>query len=381
MMADGYSENATAGFVATEDLFSRSDIDDWFSTMPIGSLDKAIANNIYGVNHRQMGGALPSNQDQYGLTFFTRPQMNLQEDNLRNNRILFPLLNIEEMSVQRAVRCLLDPRLIYGYQMGSREPVVPISCPIVDNEMPFFAALTNNLERISGWPDIVSPTWVSQPDLLGGVQSYVDGPTVYNESFDLDCSFRNTKGDIILYMCYIWQRYMSAVFMGTAIPYLDMLVEREIDYSTRIYRLVLDKQRNRVVKIAATNASYPVSSPMGSFFDFDRSKPYNDQNKEITIRFKCDGVTYMDDILIYEFNKTVQIFNPAMRDAQRPSQMAKLSKAAAVGSNWRGYPRIDPSTYELEWYVNTGTAAWKEKSEKIQSRVGSLTDLLGESGD
>lgn len=369
------ADSTESGASGTPELVSREDVDAYFASMPIGSIDKSIGNNIYGINHRQTGGAIPSNQDQYGLTFFTRPQLNLQPDNIRNQRIFYPLLNSRPDSMQRAIRCLLDPRLMYGYSMAKGRTMAPISCPVVDNELAFFPAMTNNLERLSGWPDIVAPTFSSEADLLEGVQTYVDGPTIYNGSFDLDCSFRNTKGDIILYGTYIWMRYMSAVFTRQALPYLDMIVEREIDYNTRIYRLVLDKQKNRVTKIAATNASYPVSSPMGSFFDFDRSKPFNDQNKEITIRFKCDGVTYMDDILIHEFNAAVCIFKPAMRDGTRETSMAKLSKAAAIRNNWRGYPRIDPNTYELEWWIG-GATAYAERGNFLESSIGSMADML-----
>lgn len=326
-----------------------------------------------------MGGSIPSNQDQYGLTFFTRPQLNLQNDNLRNQRIFYPLLNSRATSIQRAIRCLLDPRLMYGYRMGNGRFMDPISCPLVDNELAFIPALTNNLERMSGWPDIVAPTTSTSPDLLEGVQTWVDGPTVYNQSFDLDCTFRNTKGDIILYLTYIWMRYMSAVYTRLAVPYMDMIVEREIDYNTRIYRLVLDKQRRIVTKIAATNAAYPISSPLGSFFDFDKTKPFNDQNKEFTVRFKCDGVTYMDDILIHEFNATVEIFNPAMRDGQREVAMAKMSPRMMATNNWRGYPRINPETYELEWWA--ASSSYAAGGSFLSSNMGSFEEMSEYEGD
>lgn len=365
--------------LGTELLKSHEDIEGFFSKTPIGSIDKSIANNIYGINHRQTGGYIPSNQDQYGLTFFVRPQLNLQNDNLRNQRIFYPLLNSKSTSIQRAIRCLLDPRLMYGYRMGNGKIMEPISCPLVDNELAFIPALTNNLERMSGWPDIVAPTSSSAPDLLEGVQTIVDGPTVYNQAFDLDCTFRNTKGDIILYLTYVWMRYMSAVYTRLAVPYLDMIVEREIDYNTRIYRLVLDKQRRIVTKIAATNASFPVSSPLGSFFDFDKTKPFNDQNKEFTVRFKCDGVTYMDDILIHEFNRSVEIFNPAMGPSQRNTVMAKMSSNMLSTNNWRGYPRINPETYELEWWAFT--SAHVASGNVLSQNIGSLSDMLSYDGD
>ena len=61
-------------------------LDDYFQSTPIGSVDKAIGNNLFGINHRQIPGLVPSNKDIYGFTFFTRPQLNLQTDNIRNER-------------------------------------------------------------------------------------------------------------------------------------------------------------------------------------------------------------------------------------------------------------------------------------------------------
>lgn len=325
-------------------------LDDYFQSTPIGSLDKAIGNNLYGINHRQVPGMVPSNKDQYGLTFFVRPQLNLQKDNIRNIRKFYPLLTDNPFTVQNFVRCSLDPRLMAGYTFG-KHAVPPITTPIVDNLNAFIPVLTNNLNSISGWPDITAPTFTSKPGLHNEAFSIVDGITDYYESFDIDASFKNTRGDPILYMFYIWLHYSSYVFRGLMVPYIDFITENEIDYNTRIYRLVLDQHRDVVRKIAATGAAFPISVPTGSFFDYNHEKPYNDQNKDITIRFKCMGVDYQDDILIREFNETVAIFNPDMWDSRRERTMVKVSKILLPMFNNRGYPRINPQTNELEWYV------------------------------
>ena len=325
-------------------------LDDYFQTTPIGSLDKAIGNNLYGLNHQCIPGMVPSNKELYGYTFFVRPQLNLQADNIRNNRILMPLLSGASMSMQRAIRCTLDPRLMIGYSQ-SREKVSPITCPLVDNLNAFIPILSNNLNSISGFPDTTAPTYTSKSGLYNEAYTMVDGISQYAEALDIDASFRNTRGDPILYMFYIWIRYASLCFEGKAVPYLDFITENEIDYNTRIYRLVMDETKTTVTKIAAVGAAIPVSSPTGGAFDFNNDKPYNDQNKDITIKFKCMGVDVFDDILINDFNKTVCAFNPAMKDKHRGTYMVKLSKLLAGTFNHRGYPRINPSTHELEWYV------------------------------
>jgi hypothetical protein len=224
---------------------------------------------------------------------------------------------------------------------------------MVDPQSAFIPILTNNLNSISGWPDVVAPTFTSKPGLYNEAWSIVDGIARNYESFDMDATFRNTRGDPILYMFYVWLHYAALVFEGRLSPYIDMITENELDYNTRIYRLVLDRNKDVVTKIAATGAAFPISVPTGSFFDYNTDHPYNDQNRDISIRFRCMGVDYQDDILIREFNDTVAIFNPEMADGKR-GHMVKVSKNTVAMFNNRGYPRINPSTYELEWYVSDG---------------------------
>ena len=338
----------------TDTVIVPHSLDDYFQSTPIGSIDKAIGNNLYGINHRQTPTAVPSNKDMYGLTFFVRPQLNMQLDNIRNVRQFSPLTTTNVRSIQQFVKCTLDPRLMAGYNIGRRPNSTSIramACPMVDALNPFIPILTNNLNSISGWPDVTAPVHTSKAGLYNEAWSIVDGITRNYETFDIDASFRNTRGDPILYMFYVWLHYSSFVFEGKLIPYLDFIAENEIDYNTRIYRLVLDKDRNKVTKIAATGAAFPISVPTGSFFDFNSERPFNDQNKDITIRFKCMGVDYQDDITIFEFNKTVISFNANMADNVRERSMIRIDPSLLQMFNNRGYPRINPNDYVLEWWV------------------------------
>lgn len=326
-------------------------LDDYFQSTPIGSIERAIGENLYGINHQQISSAVPSNKDLYGLTFFVRPQLNMQADNIRNERLFYPLLSQNETSMQRFVRCMLDPRLMYGYGEG-KNSVPRIPCPLLDNQQAFITVLTNDLLSISGWPDMALPTFKSDKGLYNEVYMQADGIVKNYENYSITASFRNTRGDPILYMFYIWLHYQALVFEGTLIPYPDFIVENELDYNTRIYRLVLDPTRTYVKKIAACGVAQPVSVPTASFFDYSSDKPYNDQNKDISIQFECLGAIYQDDILVDEFNKTVQVFNPSMRDMSRDFTMAKVRNSLYHLFKNRGYPRIDPLTYALEWWID-----------------------------
>lgn len=329
-------------------------LDDYFQTTPIGSLNRAIGNHLYGINHRQTPNAVPSNKDIYGYTFVVRPQLNFQSDNIRNVRQLSSLLNSNPSSIQSYVRCMLDARIQTGYKLhkNSKGSVAAFNNPFVDMQMAFIPVITNSLVSVSGWPDITPHVHTSPAGNYKETHSMIDGVSRNFEEYDLDLTFQNMRGDTLLYMFYCWLMYGSNVFEGKLIPYTDFMAEMEIDYQTRVYRLAMDQHKRKVTKIAATGISIPYTCPMGSFFDYNRDKPYNDQNKEFTIRFKCNGVEYYDDILIWEFNQTVIQFNYAMTDGVRESRMVKVPEYLLGLFNNRGYPRINPGDSVLEWWVS-----------------------------
>ncbi len=326
-------------------------VDDYFRTTGIGSLDKAISKNLYGINHRQTPPGALGNKDVYGYTFFTRPQLNLSGNNIRNQRQFYDLLNETPASIQRYVRCTLDPRLQLGYTYDKKQAAEKLSCPLVDPRQAFIPGLTNALLSLSGFPDIVLDTFTSHPGLYKEVYSQVDSTSKIYTDYALDMTFRNYRGDPLLYMIYIWVKYASSVFEGELVPYPDFILENEIDYMTRVYRLVMDHTKTFVKKIAATGVAFPTAIPMGGYFDYNSDSPFNEQMREITIRFTSLGAEYVDSILIQEFNETVQIFNPLMRKRFRNSTMVAVPFNYLILFNNSGYPFIDTDTYELKWFV------------------------------
>jgi hypothetical protein len=120
----------------------------------------------------------------------------------------------------------------------------------------------------------------------------------------------------------------------------------------------MDSQRRKVRRIMSTGACFPMGLPTGSFFDFDEASLYSDQNKDISIRFRCMGAEYNDDILIKEFNETSAIFNPVIREYMKadyrliPKKYKIIDPSVAQYTNYMGYPVINPYTYDLLWIVS-----------------------------
>lgn len=384
----------------TKDYVVDRSLDSILESLPIGSVQRAIANNLYGINFRQTGSVLPRVKDQYGFTFFTRPQLNLSTLNISNYRGFYSLLTQNKASYQRFTRAILDPRL---GATGSNDNSAGIVCPFVDRNNPFLSVLTNNVVSLSGWPDLTVPVHTSDSGLYGQEHSMVDGVTNHFEAFDMDVTFRNTRGNPLIYLFYIWIKYETLVFEGILNPYLDMITENEIDYNTRIYRLVMDTQKRYVTQIACTGASFPVNVPTGNLFDYNSDAPYNTKNSEINIRFRCMGFLAFEDIIKMYFNQTVAIFNSDMRNLLKHDIAASsnsdavirddparvysvrgcgyvkipymLSTVADIGGidtgalsvNHKAVPYINLYTNELEW--------WVRKSEFGQGAQDDLNEL------
>ena len=349
------------------DINSISTLDELLeSTQPIGSIEKALSNNLYGINHEQTKGVLQENRDTYGFTFFTRPQLNLSSPNLRNIRPLYNLLTNNEFTIHRYVRNTLDPRLARpgGPDKDS------IKSPLVDESNGFIPILTNTIKNVSGWPDIVAPSFASSSGVRKEQWAIMDGSIEIYEAFDLDCTFRNIKNEPTIMLFQTWLYYMAKVFEGMMSPYIDMISNNEIDYNTRIYRLVLDESKRFVTKIAATGASFPVNVPTGKFFDYTDENKYNMQTKDINIRFKCLGAMYNDPILIKEFNEVSAIFNSDVRNllTGKNNNLEEIPYDLLKYTNNRGYPIINPTTYELKWYLSKSSITYKTLSKLVKDK-------------
>lgn len=331
-------------------------LNDYIRSTSYGSPNSAIGDNIFGLNLSGSPTMLPSSKENRGFLFFTRPQLNMQLDNIRNYRKFSAYCTTDPNRLHTAIRCLLDPRLQAGYALPSSKKgtgngyraVEAMNCNLVDPFNSFLSFLTNNAIAASGWPDQVVPVHRSDPGLFNEVQTMPDGSVRIAGSNTIDVTFRNSKGNPILHMIYVWNTYMSLCHEGILMPYLDMIAEREFDFNTRIYRITLDKDKRYVSMIMATGASLPSNLPIGMFGDFNIEKPFNDQVKDFTIKFESDGVDFMDDILAWEFNETVCIHNTFMTDENREQYMQKLTPMEFDMFSHRCYPRINLDTGEFE---------------------------------
>jgi hypothetical protein len=336
-------EDLTDGADSGRSTKITDNLDQVLGNSGVGFVTSAIGDTFRGINHLQQPNSVPINRDYYGLTFFTRPRMNMTTDNLRRVRKFAHMLTDNGTTIPRAIRAMLDTEAkVRGH-----------SSPLIDDVNAFIPILTNQMVSNSGWPDMQAQTFTSEPGLYKEEFSIVDGITDIYRTWDLRVNFRNISGDPITQLFTTWLEYKSLVVQGLIVPYPDAVFENELDYTTRIYRLILDHTKTYVQKIAACGAAFPLDSPIGNAFNYESDRPMNQGNDQITVSFRCMGAMYNDPILVDEFNRSVIMHNTDMggEDRDREERLVKLSGFYQNLFNHRGYPRINPNDYQLEWWV------------------------------
>lgn len=331
-----------------------------------GDLTSALRNTLMGFNHRGFGSPVPYNAENHGITFFTRPRLNLSYDNVVMDRVMTPFLSEDPDSYQRALRLMLDTEAGRGrvLHVGGRR-IHQLESNLFDYRQAFIPLLSNNLLSMSGWPDPTMDMYVSNPGVTREVWTMADGPVELRGNFDLTANFRNIIGDPITLMFWLWYRYQGNVRSGRMIPWPEEVIENRIDYQTAIWRMTLDPARKYIQKISRTIAT-PNAVPFGAAMDYSTDTPYNQSNaSQISVPFSCVGAEYNDPILFTEFNLLVVSHNVDMWGPNREKLMRKIEPEALAYFNFYGFPRIDVRTAELEWYVY---------NEDYQAHVNALTE-------
>ena len=316
-------------------------------------LNSDLYNFMHGIKSVNPGvSSAPANRDSTGYTLFTKPVLNLTYDNINLIRKLEFLGDEDPLGMACAIKCALSP---YGIHVSVPQDnsARNIRSRIEDDKSAFISCLSNGLISLSGWPDKTLDTYTSAEGIAKEVISMVDGRVDQYGSYDLSADFRNVRGDVIPTLISAWVEYMGRVAEGTISPYPVMIAENEIDYMTRIYRIVMDESDNYVTKIGSCGGAFPIAVPNAAAFNVDRNRVISDANTQVSLPFKCIGFEDNDPILIKEFNEVVEMFNIDMREEYREDRMIPMigryaEFRKALDHNF--YPRIE-SDHRLVWYA------------------------------
>lgn len=348
----------------SEDFYSNTTrFIDYLNKIKHGfSISSAMAETFYGPNITANPVMLKPNTNSSGYIFTTRPDLNLSEANLRVERKMMPLLTDKKNHVMHAIRMILCPRLamrmseieyngtLTGQNNMPRDPIHNL----VNPKYPFIAVSDNNVKSMTGWPSGSGLGIHSTPaGILKEVHIQADAPDTFNGEFSLNLSLNSMKGSPNLYLYHYWRLYIGFVLSQTygMMPWPEYLGNGRLDYTCRHYRLIMDETKTFVEEIAATGYSIPRSIDIGPIFDYQSENPRPYVDKSIEVEFACSGAIYIDELLIKQFNETVCLFNRDMLDGKRQQYLIKVDKKYQTIFNNYCYPRINPITRELEWWV------------------------------
>ena len=334
---------------------NKERVDEISRNVGYGARNTSMFNTVYGINNINPGvSRAPANRDSTGYTFFTKPLLNLTYDNISTIRKLEFLGDYNPRSMACAIRCMLSPFVEHPSMPRDNTPANANNRALmVDDRNPFIPLLSNNLMDLSGWPDTSLDLYTSSEGIAKEVYKMVDGRPTYYGGYTLTGDFRNLRGDPITSLFTAWVEYQGWVSEGSIVPYTVMMAENEVDYMTRIYRLVMDESNTYVQKIAACGAAFPSAIPNAAAFNVNRSQNFSDANAQVSVPLECVGMIVNDPILYSTFNETVTMFNPDMDDSVRDERMVAMEGENVVYrrllSN-RCYPYIHDD-YRLVWYA------------------------------
>ena len=273
------------------------------------------------------------NMEKSGLTFITRPELNLTTSSIRQHSILATLDTLEPNSLQYTIRCLLDTTFARRADNKARSE----TAPFLNNELPFITPLTNCLQSISGWPDMVLDTETTEGGFFSEDQTFVKGSDFNNRSYDFSLTFRDIQGGFIMSLFLYWIYWMALAARGTVIPYPETISDRNLCYTCSIYRFVLDPSLKTITKWSKATGCFPKSVPIGNSFNINEKEHFLSSNIQFTIPFQVNHVEYMEPSIFSDFNFLMSDF----AGANYWKASDRVSADNIPEHNFKGIPWID----------------------------------------
>lgn len=314
----------------------------------LGGIDTGFSEAISGFNMIHQGVKLPMNRELQGHIFVTRPCCNLSDDNIAKVRELSVLYTrTGKGNWLRALRDMLDPLSANHYNRHGGE--------MFDKRQAFIPFLSNLCISASGWPDRVGNTFAYERGLMNETSIMHDTGYKILSQWECSMTFENIVGNPVTKFAELMLIYQGAVYLNEMMPHLECLAENEIDYTQRIYRIILEPNGKVISGIAASGASMVSASNVGALFNYSRDSSYNEESKQVTLQMDSVGAIYNDPYLIRAFNLTVshKDFNPAMGvQSTREQFFVRIEADQRQLFNFKCFPWINEDTIELEWWVD-----------------------------
>tara|TARA_Y100001956_G_scaffold82973_1_gene107696 strand:+ start:103176 stop:104249 length:1074 start_codon:yes stop_codon:yes gene_type:complete len=323
----------------------------------LGSLSNRYQETLRGIDHTGFSVPLNTTKDSQPLFFATRPNFNLSTGNVNRVRLLNLLNTDDEYSLQRYIRCILDPKSHRGHR------ATEVSSHYANPYDPFIPLMSNSLLTLTGWPDIVLNMFTSNEGIMKESWTMVNGTHEINNAFKLTLNFKNIEGDPLLLMLYVWIIYSSSIKLGDMRPWPRSIINTRIDYQTRFYEFALDPAKRFVTKWADCGAAMPSTLPLGNLFNINRMENDIADRQQLSINFDCQIARYNDPMTINKFNVIQGRFDnrkiiipesltpDGKMEVLGEKTLVKMSHSDMALIRHKANPLIHPMTNELQWYI------------------------------
>lgn len=332
----------------------------------------SVAQTLLSRHDRYGSSAVQLNAEMVGLTFFTRPHINLTTQSLRQDRTLAMLDTLDPLSWMFSLRCNLDS--VFARSPQGRDSAA--LCPWFNDETPFNVPLSNMLVGMSGWPDFNVEYETTEPGYFMEDMTLVRGSDWGRRTYDISCTFRDIQGGYLMAYIYYWLAAMALQMDGTIVPYPADREANRLNYTCSIYRFILDPSMRTITKWSKATGCYPASVPIGDVFNFGPGDSFVHTSQQFTVPFKANHIRYMDPIQLQNFNTLVKRY--AGNDVGSGSTRVKTSVTAE--HNFAGVPWIDlvNGTNEImymarpEELVDPSKAAIEQIKNSIATQINNM---------
>jgi len=301
---------------------------------------------IYGIDHTRNTIYMPEYEN-HGISFFTRPKLNLTSSSLRTDRTLSLLDTLDTSSIAFAIRAQLDTNLTKYYKLSTDKS------PFFNRENPFIPMLSNRLLTLNGWPDWMLDVETSEGGFFSESITYPKGHDQLTRNYDLQASFADIQGSVVLILFTMWFQYIHLVTRGTVMAYMEDIESRRMGFTSSIYRFVMDPSNRYILKWGKATGCYPRSVPLGAYFNFDSNAGHVESSMNLSIPFTVAGrVEYYDPIILKEFNMLVERSCTSIKNwpIATPEQKMLLNHQCIP------YIDLESGSNELQWRYKTTTA-------------------------
>ena len=251
---------------------------------------------------------LPPNAVHSGMTFITRPKLNLTSSSLRQSSKMLALDTLNVTDVQHMIRCLLDTKFADSPNSNAG------TSALLNTNNPFNTPLCNALVGVSGWPDIVIESNTTEGGFHGENQTFVIGGDNLNKTYDLTLTFKDPQGGAIAAMLDFWLEYMRCVSRGIMIAYKEDIDALRLNYTVSIYRFLLDPMRKFIVGYSKATGTYPTSIPIGGMFNVNEGEVTISTVGKFSVPWKANKIEYNKPEIIADFNRLVRNYCSGIDD-------------------------------------------------------------------